>query len=405
MRTTTITMQQAQENPNAPRPEIFHENIQEDIQENIHEGARETNREATQDKVQERGEVSEPDNTPFPAQEDPGVSKPDKPIYRSALRPVPVSSRPRIAHIGGAFLIVGLIVGIGLGAFFTRRHYKAAEVVASINGAVIQQREFYIELERSVGPKVMQHMVEDALQLQFAEKMGAAPTDAELEVRYAADMKKPDAERYMQSSGITTDMYKHQLRLNMAKIKLVTQGVTVTDIEVQQEYQANSDAKNSAARYYTPPIADLAVIITQTESNCVKALQDLHAGLPFATVAETYSIDASKLRGGLLEPLPRGRKVSASIPGFEETIFHMKIGKQVGPLQFAKKWWIIRCLNRTEAKTQTFTQVASDCREVALFAKGLPLNSKKIEQEYNAFRKTAKIQAFWDQYKEVVKAR
>jgi len=81
------------------------------------------------------------------------------------------------------------------------------------------------------------------------------------------------------------------------------------------------------------------------------------------------------------------------------------VGDMKGPTKMAGAWWIIRCLDKTPAKTQTYAQAREDAKTGALLTKGIPANTQKLQQEYGEFQRKARIQAFWKQYADAVKVR
>jgi parvulin-like peptidyl-prolyl isomerase len=333
-----------------------------------------------------------------------GQAVPDQKRYRPAARATGATARRTvITPIAGLLIAVALAIGVAAGVFFTRRYYRAKKILVSVNGQNLEDDAYYKQLESVVGMKVMRQMIEDTLVLQFAARKHALPTDAEVDARYAQESAKPQFAENLAASGKTPDMLKAHLRVLMAKANLVTAGMTVTDADIRRFYALNSDPKNPTAQFYTPETAQVAVIITKTQERANEAMNQLANGIPFATVASNFSIDTSKRVGGQMPSFPRGRTSAAKVPGLEDTIFNMKIGERRGPVHIANTWWIIDCLKRTPAITIPFAKAASDARYGAMVSKGMPVNSKKVDAEFDEFRKAAKIQPFWDRYKEVVK--
>lgn len=93
-----------------------------------------------------------------------------------------------------------------------------------------------------------------------------------------------------------------------------------------------------------------------------------------------------------------GRSPLRRVPGLEAAVFNVDKGSQIGPKQFGGVWWIIRCVNKQPAITQPLEDVEDDCRTGVMLAKGLPVNSTKVNADFEAFEKSANIQAFWPQY-------
>ena len=134
-------------------------------------------------------------------------------------------------------------------------------------------------------------------------------------------------------------------------------------------------------------------------------MTELAAQTPFELAATTYSLDASKSNGGLLAPLALGRSPLHVNPALEKSVFSMTVGSQIGPVFFARQWWIFRCQDKAPAVTVPYAQVQDQCLTGAKLVKGTALNSKRIQQEFTDFQHSSSLQAFWPQYQRVVAVR
>ena len=94
---------------------------------------------------------------------------------------------------------------------------------------------------------------------------------------------------------------------------------------------------------------------------------------------------------------------SAKFPGLEAVVFQMAVGQQTEG-QFAGAGWIIRCVGKAPERVVPFEQVKAECREGALLAKGMAKNGKKIEEEFAAYRRSARLEALWPRYQRAVEA-
>ncbi len=300
------------------------------------------------------------------------------------------------------WVICALLVGAVGGGFVVRQRFRAKEVVGAINGVPIKDYTLYHYLEKSTGRAVMEQLVQDELALQFAKKKGVPPSDAEVDKRYDKQAKGRDFDLRIANIGWTPEDVRRLLRVRVAQANVVKQGVSVTDAEVRGYYNANINHGNATAQYYTPESVQVAAIVTGKETKARQALRDLNDGVRFDTVVNKYSEDTSRKTGGVLPPVFHGRANLSKLPGLEQTIFAMKIGQQIGPRKFGGAWWVIRCLDHKPETTQPFDSVKDECRDAATLAKGLRLNTARINSEFDEFKKHSTIQMFWDQYKGVV---
>ncbi|HLV80979.1 MAG TPA: peptidyl-prolyl cis-trans isomerase [Chthonomonadaceae bacterium] len=322
---------------------------------------------------------------------------------RAAAAPAPEQTRERRLRVPTfAWVLLALIAGMAIGAIAMRQHNKAWDVVAAVNGTVIHKDDFFRRLQIANGPVVLHQMVGEELQLQFAQKKGLAPTDAEVEAAFTRMSRQPNFAQRLQATNQTVEDIKRALRIQLASAAVLGEGQKVTEADLHAFYEANINPSDPRSKFFTPAAISIAIIRTHTEAEGRKAMQDLHNGISFATVAKHYSFDPSKANGGLLPTFPRGRTAARNIPGFEETVFAMPVGSTLGPREFAGAWWIIHCLDKSAQVVPPFEKVKEDCRAGALVMKGAPVNAKKTQEEFTAFQKSARIQAFWPQYSQTL---
>lgn len=302
-------------------------------------------------------------------------------------------------------LLVAFVLGgvVGAFAFRARSNRQTHEVVVAVNGDTITKDEFLNRLQMAGGAQVLRQLVGERLMLQFAKEKGYLPTDQQVEARIAELMKDPAFAANVRRGAVNKGELRKRVQLQMCQIGGLQQGMQVSEEDIQRYYRQNTDPRNPIARFYQPETVRIAVIVTPTEGAAKKALQDLAVKIPWADVVRKYSKDRSRSNDGLLPPIPRGRTRSAKIPGMEATIFGMKVGDMKGPVKMAGAWWVIRCLDKTPAKTQTYAQAREEAKTGALLMKGIPANTQKLQKDYAEFQRKARIQAFWKQYADAVR--
>jgi foldase protein PrsA len=304
-------------------------------------------------------------------------------------------------------LLIGcllFLVGAVSGGWIIRQRHRATQVVASVNGAIITDRDLFHRLEVSAGRQMMRQLVAEELRLQFARKQGIGLSEPEVEARLGALRKSPNYAKNLASSGQTEEDIKRSIRLEMAQVAVTGKGVKVTEEEMKRFYQANTDKNNPRARFYTPEAIRVAVIVTRSEQQSKQALSLMNKGSAFDKVAREYSVDPSKKQGGALPVILRGRTKLAQVRGgMEDAIFRLKIGEQLGPKKFVDSWWIIHCVDKTLPVIKRFPDVQEECRAGILLQKGMPLNARTVEKEFEAFQNAARIQAFQPKYREAIK--
>src|SRR5579871_573221 len=301
--------------------------------------------------------------------------------------------------------LLALILGMGIGALTVRHYSHADSAIAAVNGTVLTKNDFFHRLERATGPAVLQQMINEDMQLQYAQKLGLAPTEAEIHAAYERMRQQPHFAQQMATSRQSPEDIRHRIAVDLAGVALLGRGQKVTEADMRAYYRAQTDKRNPRALYYHPATATIAVIITPSEVDSRKALSALAEGAPFAKVAAVVSKDQSKKNGGMRPPSTQGRTGLSHIPGLVEAIFGMKVHGQLSPRRFAGFWWIIRCLDKTPETIQPYEQVREYCRRGALVAKGFSAHARQTQQDFTAFCKGSQVQVFWPQYSRMAQGR
>ncbi len=187
---------------------------------------------------------------------------------------------------------------------------QGTDAVATVNGEVITSQYYYRRMEYLPGlgrtsitgqfvevmPAIatLDALVTESIILQLAKEKKLTPTEAEIdhEVQYRT-RNNPNFVTEWMATGRTMPELRHQLMVDRAQFKLQTDGVVITDTQIQNNYEA---AKST--RFTVPQRVKLRVITVRDDDSKAKVDADLKAGKSFASVASQYSTDSSKTQGG-----------------------------------------------------------------------------------------------------------
>jgi peptidyl-prolyl cis-trans isomerase C len=98
--------------------------------------------------------------------------------------------------------------------------------------------------------------------------------------------------------------------------------ISVSATEIEQYYETHPE------EFAKPRLATLRIIVAGSESEAAEATRLLNEGVEFEKVAESHSIHASRQKGGLLKPMPRGSLDTR----VEEAAWKLKPGEFTRPI-------------------------------------------------------------------------
>jgi len=305
-------------------------------------------------------------------------------------------------------LIAGLsLLAVGLAGCGQRMALK-------INGETISQDKFYQQCANSevqgfltppVGLTVINQVIQQQLMTQEARRLNLVPTDAEVNAQLETIRKQISArgqslDQLVKQIGLPLDAVKDEIRLGLTQRKLVTQGVTVTDKDVEQFYNQNK----LSPQFTTPEQVDAQQITVPSEAAAKEVKQTLDKNADFRLVAHTKSIDQYKDQGGTLPTLQRGYPLPPGVsPLVAAEAFKTPQGQIVGPLKVGNNWVVLKVASKKPQNTKTLAEVKDDIRQQLLMQKAQQGGqAQKFQQRMMELQKDADIQVGLDQFKQPV---
>ncbi len=311
------------------------------------------------------------------------------------------SSKSSSGPIGPTPLAIIAIIAVALVSGFVWASRRSDDV-ATVDLLPVSNEEFQHRLELVAGPKVLQQIVNEDMDLGFAKKLGVYPSDVDVQKQLDSMKKQPDFGEQLKKSRETEKDLRREITVKLAQQAVITKGVTISDAEVKAYYDLNVSPDNPKARFHTPEAVQVAVIVTPVEDDSKTAFHQLARGAAFADVAKAYSRDPSANNGGLLPAIAKGKLDARKFPGLEQILFDMKVGDQIDPRKINGLWWIIRCVGRTHEQTVPFDKVRDECLLGAKLDKGLRTNGRTIQQELQDYKSTNPVQISRPEYKSLV---
>lgn len=208
------------------------------------------------------------------------------------------------------------------------------EVIVSSEVGDISKEDLYEEMKASVGDQAIQILM---IEKVLSEKYEVTDEEVEAEFEKSKEEMGETFDQFLEQNNQTEESYKKVLRLNLLQEKALTDGVEVTDEEIQQQYERQGTELN--ARHI--------LVADQETADKVKA--ELEDGGDFAKLAEEYSTDpGSAANGGALDWFGAG----AMVPEFEDAAYALEVDEISEPVQSQHGFHIIQVTEKRQVEDQ-----------------------------------------------------
>ncbi len=206
--------------------------------------------------------------------------------------------------------------------------------------------------------QVLEKMVMDAVQMQYAKDAGIKVDDTQLDqsiVRLAEENKMPLAafRTAVQKEGVSWNKFREEIREEIILAHLrereVENRVIVTDGEIDAQIAEENERGGSAQDEFQ--LAHILISVpenaspergAQRQRKIQEALDQLNKGMEFAEVAATFSEAPDALKGGDL-----GWRPAARLPTlFANAASKLKPGEYSGILRSPNGFHILKLVNR-----------------------------------------------------------
>jgi peptidyl-prolyl cis-trans isomerase SurA len=221
--------------------------------------------------------------------------------------------------------------------------------------ANLERQKIKLPPDEILKQQVLERMIMDQVQLQYAEQIGLKVDDKQLEMalNHLASQNKsslPEFRAKVEASGINWRLFREEIRQEFLVSRLrereVDNKVVVTDSEID-DYLKISAGK--AKMEYE--LAQIQINIPENASpeqiqakraRIQAARQELDEGKAFATVAASYSNDASATKGGTLGWRPAG----SLPPAFTNLLEKLKPGEYTDVVRTPVAFHVFKLLDK-----------------------------------------------------------
>jgi parvulin-like peptidyl-prolyl isomerase len=285
-------------------------------------------------------------------------------------------------------------------------------MAVKVNGEVVSQDQFFNRCanytqNQLIGPPVglilLDGLINEQLMRQEARRLHLEITDADVDARIANYQKRAQAanqslEQSLKQVGMPMQAFRDAIRLELLQQKLYTQGVTVTDKDIEDFYN-----QNKLSQFTTPEQVEARQITVASDAAAKEVRQTLDKGASFELVAHSKSIDTFKDSGGKLPPLQRGFPNPSVNPEVISRAFSAAVGKATEPFKVGNNWVVLLAEKKTPQSTKTLAEVKEEIRQGLLMQKATQGGqAMKFRQRMMDLRRDADIQIGMDQFKDPI---
>lgn len=201
-------------------------------------------------------------------------------------------------------------------------------IVTSEVGDVTKE-DLYEEMKTSIGEQAIQILM---IEKVLSEEYEVTDEEVQAEINSSKEEMGDNYEAFLEQNNQTEESYEKVIRLNLLQEKALTDGVEVTDEEIQAEYERQTTELN--ARHILVADAETAATVKE----------ELDGGADFAELAQEYSTDGSAAEGGDLGWFG----VGAMVPQFEQAAYSLEVDEISEPVQSEFGFHIIQVTDKRE---------------------------------------------------------
>jgi parvulin-like peptidyl-prolyl isomerase len=317
------------------------------------------------------------------------------------------------------------VVGISTGAFFgafaavltlgsLNGCSHSGDTIAIVNGERISLNEFYKFLENkpdatvltqngnarlpvdgSLGFQALRDVIGHQIELQLARDQGLYPSNAEVDAELAL-RKKVDPNFLIgnMQKGLTLDMIRKSMTLDLAQEKLLTRGITVTTQDATTYFTTHPK------EFMEPARADVSVIFVKKQSSEPNVDQELASGQSFTDVAEksSESPSARKFKGKLTDPDQEPPAISSLPQEVQDAIAGVPEQSQTRWVQFSNGYAKFHVDRRIPAKPAVMDDNKMEMLRRAL-AKQKGAATRDVQKMILDKLRSSKVEILQEEYK------
>jgi hypothetical protein len=266
--------------------------------------------------------------------------------------------------------------------------YSSGRPLVTVGSQVITKKDYQDALDYQTHGVVLQKMVLADLVTQAARKANVMPTEADVEAQISTMRRQNPQELAAadQDPARMTDLQK-DVQTQLALVNLQTQGISVSDTELNACYQLHKSA------FRVPSQVQTTMVVTQDPVDAAQAAALLRQGIALDVIDRQPRLRVVGMHGfGLsVQSLPPAANAKLTA-----AVFQMKPG-DVRTVSLGKDEIVIRAMQRSNAGVPPLAQIRPQVMRLAQLEKAVPAATEiaKLYKDANPQFAVARYAAYF----------
>jgi len=211
---------------------------------------------------------------------------------------------------------------------------KNEEAIVTSKAGDVTKNELYEEMKDSIGEQAVQLII---IEKVLDNKYDISDKKVDEELAKTKEQLGENFESYLSQQGQTEDSFKKILRLNLLQEEALTDGVEVTEKEMDQRIKLMNTELNAKH------------VLVADEETALEVKKKLEGGADFAEVAKEFSTEeAAQESGGDLGWFGYGQMV----PEFQNAAYELELNKFSDPVQSEHGFHIIQVTEKRDVEAK-----------------------------------------------------
>ncbi|MCA0983892.1 peptidylprolyl isomerase [Halobacillus yeomjeoni] len=258
-----------------------------------------------------------------------------------------------------------------------------SETVVETNGGEVTKEEFYQELKKESGEKVLQQLV---MKEVLSAKYDVSDEAVQKELDTLKEQYGDQFESVLKQSGFSSEeQFKETIRFSLLQEKAASEDIDISE-EAMKDYYERMKTEVEASH-----------ILVKDEETAKEVKQKLEDGASFEEMAKEYSQDGSSQKGGQLGYFGPGKMA----PEFEKAAYNTEVGTVSEPVKTQFGYHLIKVTDKRDVEdVKPYEEAKSEIKRTLISQK---VDQQQLQQKLDQIMKEAEVDVKIEEYKDLFK--